>query len=215
LDGRRQVNSVFGPGGEARLTQPIWLYCASVADIGPADQLAAQASGGHHVVLRLPSLQPDEKAALLARLAAVLPEHSVFDSSVGVTIMPVVARSWVLERRAEVLGAVAEYRRTCEKLVGQYRAGTLPREWWSDEHGEHCRFENWRTGQVVDAPFWESAERFPVDPYFFALFVKTTAGLESVAELIESEFHDGVRILEVVESDAPLLNSRFLGCRYT
>jgi hypothetical protein len=118
----------------------------------------------------------------------------------------------VLERRAAVLGAVAEYRRTCEKLVDQYQAGALPREWWSDEHGEHCRFESWRTEQIVDAPFWERAERFPVVPYFFALFVKTT-GLESVAELIESEFHGGVRVLEVVASDAPLLNSRFLGCR--
>jgi hypothetical protein len=184
------------------LTQPIWIDCASVADVGPPKQLAAQASAGHHVVLRFPSLRPDEKATLNARLSAALLEFSVFDSGgtlsqAWVTIKPVVATARVLEHRTEVLRAVADYRLTCSILVAQYRVGTLPREWRAEEHGGHCRFTSLRTGQVVEAPFseWVSPDR--VDPYFFAEFVKTTAGLELVAELIEDNFHAAARILKV------------------
>jgi hypothetical protein len=175
-----------------------------VADVGAPEQLAAQASGGHHVVLRFPLLQPDEKAALIGRLSAALPEYSVFDSGGGlspawVTVMPVVSRARVIERRAKILEAVADYRRACDTLVEQHRAGTLPGEWHTNEHGGHCRFSSRRTGQVVEAPFREWIDPDYVDPYFFAAFVKSTAGLESVAELIEDDFHDAARILVAVD----------------
>jgi hypothetical protein len=140
---------------------------------------------------------------MIDRLAAALPEHSVFDSggsakATWVTIMPVVAQWRVLERRTEVLRAIADYQRACATLVALYQAGTLPEEWSVAQHGGHYRFASSLTGQVVEAPFgaWLVAER--VDPYFFAEFVKTTAGLESVALLIEDNFHDGLRILDLV-----------------
>jgi hypothetical protein len=188
------------------LTQPVWVDCASVADVGPPEQLAAQASGGRHVVLRFPSLRPDEVAGLVGRLSTALPECSIFNSSGGltpawVTIMPVVTRARVLERRGEVLAAVEEYRRACSRLIEQYEAGTLPANWQADEHGGHCRFKSRATGQVVEAPL-EWVGPVPVDPYFFAEFVKTTAGLERVAELIEHNFHDGARILDIVAAEA-------------
>ena len=53
-------------------------------------------------------------------------------------------------------------------------------------------------GQLVEAPFQERAEPERLDQYFFAEFVRTTMGLESVSELIEHNFHDGARILEIV-----------------
>jgi hypothetical protein len=185
------------------VTQPIWIDCASAANVSPPEQLAAQASGGHHVVLRFPSLRQDEKATLIARLAEALTEFSVFDSGGGlsrakVTIMPVVARARVLERRAEVLRAIADYRQMCAALVEQYRSGTLLPDWRTAEHGGHCRFTNRRTGQAVEAPFQKWVDPDWIDPYFFAEFVKTTAGLEAVAELIEHKFHDGARILKVM-----------------
>jgi hypothetical protein len=189
------------------LTQPVWIDCGSVADVGPPEQLAAQASGGQHVVLRFPSLVPEEKTALIGRLSAALPEFSVFDSGGGlspawVTVMPVVARARVLECRAEVLRAVSDYRRACAALVKDCRRGSLPCEWQTADHGEHCRFTNRRTGQVVEAPFQEWADSDRVDPYFFAEFVKTTARFEAVADLIEHNFHDGARILEVLAAEA-------------
>lgn len=190
------------------MTQPVWIDCASVAEVGAPEELSAQASGGRHLVLRFPALDPDEMAALIGRLSAALPEHSVFNSSGGptptwITIMPVVTRARVLERRGEVLRAVAEYRRACAELVEQYRSGTLPREWRAEEHGGHCRLTSRGTGQVVEAPFRDWADPEPVDPFFFAEFVKTTAGLEAVAGLIEHNFHDGARILDTIAALSP------------
>ncbi len=65
------------------MTKPVWIDCGCVADVGPPERLAAQASGGHHVVLRFPSLRPEEKATLIGSLSAALPEFSVFDSGGG------------------------------------------------------------------------------------------------------------------------------------
>jgi hypothetical protein len=111
---------------EGALTQPVWIDCRSVADVGSPEQLAVQARGGHHVVLRFPLLSHDEKTELIGHLRAALPEYSIFDSGVGlspalVTIIPVVARKRVLERRAEVLRAIEDYRLACVALVEQYR----------------------------------------------------------------------------------------------
>jgi hypothetical protein len=191
------------------LTQPVRIDYTSVADVDPPEQIAAQSDGERHVVLQFPSLRLDEKAALISRLSAALQEYSVFDSGgdlspARITIMPVVRRARVQQHRAEVLRAIADYRRACAELVEQYRTGTLPGEWRADEHGGHCRFTSQRTGQVVEAPFREWVDPNRVDPYFFAEFVKTTAGLGSVAELIRHNFHDGVRVLDVVAAEAEL-----------
>ena len=182
---------------------PIRINCGSLAEVGSPDELAALTSTGRHLVLQFPSLSGDEKAALIGRLSVALPEHSVFDSGGGpqspwITIMPVVARSRVLERRGQILRAIKEYRRACTTLVEQYRAGSLPADWRADEHGGHSRFESRRTGQVVEAPLREWVDPERVDPYFFAMFVRSTAGLESVAELLAHDFHDAARILDVV-----------------
>jgi hypothetical protein len=176
----------------------VWIHCESAADVGSPERLAAQASGGRHVALQFPSLHPDEMMALVSRLSAALPNHSVFVSGAAqVMIMRVVAAR-LLGRRAEILQAVADYRHACATLVEQYQADVLPSVWRAIEHGDHCRFTNRRTGQIVEAPVPEWTDPNPVDPYFFAEFVKTTAGLESVAELIENYFHDGWVILDFV-----------------
>jgi hypothetical protein len=187
------------------MSEPVWIDCASVADVGPPEQLADRATRGHHVVLRFPSLRPGEKDALIRRLSAALPEHSVFYSGgrrsyEHVTIMPFVSRTRVLEQHAEVLRSMAEYRRMCRDLIDKYQAGSLSAEWSADEHGGHVNFTNVRTGQEVEAPVW--ADPDVLDPYFYAKFVKTTTGLETVAALIENDFHDGARILDIVAAEA-------------
>jgi hypothetical protein len=185
------------------VSQPLWVDCTSVAEVGSSEQLARRASAGHHVVLRFPSLGPDEKLALIARLAEALPDHSVFDSgsrlgSAQITIIPVVSRARILERRVEILQAVAEYRQACLALIEQYRSGILSQDWRTDVHGGHCRFLNRRTGQVVEAPLREWVDPKRVDPYFFAKFVRTTSGFEPIAELLTHDYHDAARILDVV-----------------
>jgi hypothetical protein len=175
-----------------------------LADVPSAENLAARARAGSHVVLRFsPPLTTDNKADLIGRLAVSLPDHSVFDSggdqrTSWVTVMPVVTRARVSQRRSEVLRAIGDYREACGRLVREYTAHTLSPEWQTGEHGGHCRFESRRTGQVVEAPIREWVDPDQVDPYFFSEFVKTTAGYEPVAELIDHKFHDAARILEVV-----------------
>ena len=188
------------------MSKPIWIDCESVTEVRSPEELAAQTAGGHHIVLRFPCLRPEEKIALISRLSAALPECSVFDgrgsiSPAYITIMSVVATERVLERRAEVERAIAEYRWACSALVEQYRNGTLPQEWRMQKHGGHCRFTSQRTGQVVEAPFREWVQCGSVDPYFFAAFVKTTPGLKTVAALIDDDFHDALRILKIVGTD--------------
>jgi hypothetical protein len=183
--------------------EPLWIDCQSPAEVPPPAALAALTQAGRHVVLRFAALPDSDKRELISRLAAALPDYSVFNSGgdhdrTWVTVMPVVARSRVLERHGHIQRAIGEYRRACADLVAKYEAGTLQPEWQADVHGSHCRFESRRTGQVVEAPLPEWVDPAPVDPYFFALFVRTTAGLELVSELLSHDFHDAARILDIV-----------------
>jgi len=186
--------------------EPIRINCAAASNVGSPAELAALTSSGRHVVLQFLSLTGDEQTTLNASLSAAMPDHSVFVSggsqeSPWITVMPVVARSRVLERRGQILQAVETYRRACVALVEQYQVGTLPAEWRTEEHGGHCRFNNRRTGQIVEAPLreWVNSER--VDPYFFAMFVRSTTGLEPIAQLLAHDFHDAARILDVVADE--------------
>jgi hypothetical protein len=186
------------------VTRPVYIDCESVAGVGSPEELARRAKAGSHVVLRFASLSPDQQVALIGRLSGALPDHSVFFSGGGpncpwITVMPVVSRVRILERRAIILKAVEEHRRMTAMLAEQHRAGMIPAEWRQGEHGGHCRCENRRTGQVVEVPVREWVDPERIDPFFFAKFVKTTKGLEPVAELISHDFHDAARILDVVE----------------
>jgi hypothetical protein len=187
--------------------EPIRINCDGVSKVGASAELVALTSSGRHVVLQFSSLTSDEQAKLIAHLSAAMPDHSVFFSggsqeSPWITVRPVVARSRILERRREILQAVETYRRACVALIEQYRTRTLPGEWRTDAHGGHCRFKNRRTGQVVEVPLreWVNSER--VDPYFFTMFVRSTVGLEPIAALIDHDFHDAARILDVIADEA-------------
>ena len=190
----------------ADMSQPIWIDLASADEVGSPAALAARAQRGSHVVLRFPSsFDPHAKTQIIARLSASLPEHSVFESganraSTCVTVMPVVPRHEVVERRVEVQRAIEDYQSTCASLVQRYRHGSLPREWDAREHGGQCRFENKQTGQIVEAQYGDWADPGRVDPYFFAIFVRTTPGHERVAALVKEDFHDAARILDVIEA---------------
>lgn len=189
------------------MSDPIRIDYGSLAEVGPPAELAALTGTGQHLVLRFPPLSGSEKAALIGRLSTALPDHSVFDSggspdSPWITVKPVVARSRVLGRRGQILDAIRQYRRIRAALAEQYRAGTLAPGWWAYEHGGDCQFKNRRTGQVVEAPLREWSDPDRVDPYFFAKFVRTTAGFQAVAESLTDDFHDAARILDVIGKDA-------------
>lgn len=178
------------------------ITCSNVDDIPPVATLIQLTSAGESVVLQFPlALQVDTD--VVRRLSALLPDHSVFhggrDGSFDwVSVMPVVARAIVEAHVGEISEAIHRYIGACELLVSQYTNGELGAEWECDKHGDDCRFSNRATGQIVEAPLERLLTPANVDPYFFAMFVKSTKGLERVAALIRHDFHDAARMLEIL-----------------
>lgn len=182
---------------------PHRITCSTVDDIPPVASLIQLTSAGQSVVLQFPLALNLDTSAEVQRLAATLPDHSVFQSGRDgnfdwVSVVPVIARAIVEAHVGEISEAVRRYIGACESLVSQYTNGQLGAEWECDEHGDDCRFSNRETGQVVEAPLERMLSAANVDPYFFAVFVKSTAGLERVAALIRHDFHDAARMLEIL-----------------
>ena len=183
------------------MTTPIRINCESTTKVPPLDRVRAMADTDHHVVLQFPGRV--DKSALISKLRAALPEHSVFDSGGNkatdwVTVMPVVTRATVLAHAREIGAAVAGYIEACSTMLAQYEAGSLSEEWSSETHGGHRRFENSRTGQIIEAPLGGAPKPSRVDPYFLAMFAKSTPGLEVVARLLRSDFHDAAKMLDIL-----------------
>lgn len=165
------------------------------------------ARSGRHVVLQFPAKKHLDKTPLIRRLAAALPEFSVFDSGGNkgtdwVTVMPVVEKAVVLAHAQQIQEAVEAYIRACAKMLVEHREGMLSAEWSSDTHGGHRRFENSVTGQVIEAPLGGPPDPAKVDPFFFALFVKSTPDFETVAGLLSHDFHDAARMLDILFREA-------------
>jgi hypothetical protein len=80
----------------------------------------------------------------------------------------------------------------------------LDREWSYDFHGLECRFENRKTGQVVEVRLEFGTEFGVLDPYFFALFLKSTPELSHLARLIRHDYHDSARVLNVLRDSGHL-----------
>jgi hypothetical protein len=184
------------------MTRPIRISCDGASQIPSAEEIQARIGRGHHLVLQFPVKRHIDKHSIINNLAAAMPDYSVFDSggdkiTEWVTVMPVVSKATVLAHSSEIRQAVAEYIEACSTMLALY-AGKLPAEWSSFVHGGHRRFENSITGQVVEAPLSGAPAAQEVDPYFFAKFVKSTAALESVAQLIAHDFHDAARMLRIV-----------------
>jgi hypothetical protein len=98
--------------------------------------------------------------------------------------------------RAELDAAVDAYLRECERLIESHMREELSAEWDADPHGEHCRFENLRTGHIVEAPFPDEPTQFAIDPYFFGVFVKTGPDFPLLKQAIKHEFHDSLALLD-------------------
>lgn len=177
------------------MTAPRWIDLDSIADVPSTAEIAGLACDGHHVVLRFAQLEPPALIALVAALATALTEHSVFTSGpTAVTVTPVVSRQRIEERAHEIRAAIADFKHMSATLSAHYRAETLSTEWEANEHGDHVRLYNTATGQVVEAAM--SSARSDVDPFFFALFVRSTPAHARVAELLNSDFYDAARILD-------------------
>ena len=189
------------------MAEPIRISCTSIADIPSSSQIESWLANGAHVVLQFPpDTTRDAKTKLIADLASTLPEFSVFDSggnsqSEWVTAMPVVLSRTVTANRTDIENALVAYRSECSRLMELYRADSLPPEYSADEHGGHCCFKHMQTGQTIEAPL-DGFVDDNVDPYFFALFVKSTPEHSTVASVIRHDFHDAARMLDILKGSA-------------
>jgi hypothetical protein len=211
------------------MTTPFRVTCPTAGDIPPAHQLRVWATDEQHVVLHFPrdALTSDAKASVVARLAAALPDCSVFDSGGDrthewVTVMRVIPAEVVTANAAGFLAAMRLFRETATDLahrladqLGVSPADLLDRvtdddavcelDGWSYEpHGMECRFEHTTTGQEVEVCLSFGAEFGVLDPYFFARFVKTTPGLEHLGFLLRHDFHDAARVIDLLAAGGHL-----------
>lgn len=179
------------------------INCASLSDIPSVTEIRNLLRPDHKVALYFTKCKDLDKKRIVEQLSEKLPECSVSYSGSDhatewITVMPVVETSQLILRSNEITNAIDAYIETCVFLQNRYADGTLSPDWSSDEHGEHCLFENSLTGQIVEAPFAYPILPEHIDPYFFAQFVKSTPSCATVASLITDSFHDGARILEFI-----------------
>ena len=83
-------------------------------------------------------------------------------------------------------------------MLSQYQADTVSPDWDSRVHGNHRRFENTITGQIVEAPLSGPPRPSEVDPYFYAIYIKSSNEFPSIIKLIEDDFHDAAKILDII-----------------
>lgn len=187
-----------------------------VGAAGPsAVELDAWVSAREPFVLRFPVLTPDACEAQLAMLAARCPDHAVFQGAPDplgtfISLLPVVPRATLVAHHGELVAAIAGYRAICAELLERRQARRLGRMWRVEVHGEHCRFEHRSSGQIIEA-LLEGGADSPVDPYFFALYLRTTAGMDGLAALLVHDFHDAARMLDFVAGHGPATISRSAG----
>lgn len=142
-----------------------------------------------------------------------------------ISVMKVIPRAVVLENAEAIVEAARQFRSVATDLMTRLsrrlgvepvqfaadpmfwhrfgQSGNLNEEWGYFFHGFECGFGHRRTGQDLDVRLGFMGEtgtsEFGVlDPYFFAHFVRSTPGLEPVADLFTDDYHDPNRTLDVL-----------------
>jgi hypothetical protein len=170
----------------------------------PADIRRRVARGQGLTVTLGPSLtMPEATAAAQALRNALGPDVAVIASPrAGGPILRVLRLASDADATA-VLPAlrllVAEFRAVARTLVEQLNADDAGPDGWSlYPHGEHCRFENEVTGEVVEAGIHDPGR---IDPYFLLEYARTTGRHHAVADVCLEGFHDMCRLLDLAGVD--------------
>jgi hypothetical protein len=161
-------------------------------------------------------------------LARALPEFRVFESGgdlrfFWISIVHVIPEDRVLAHTESLVRAAREFRRIASDLANTLAknlnspvdslldakirfplrkeswSGTLGGGWEYSFHGMECRFENARTGQVLEVCLNFGDEFGVLDPFFFHEFLRTTPGYEALVAALPNAFHDTARALDVLE----------------
>lgn len=150
-------------------------------------------------------------------LEAALPEDLKVIASPGaagngprLVVLRLVDRDEALGLRPELERLVTGFRQRAGALVASLRAEVLPAydrgdehpdeveacgaPWTIEVHGDHCRFEDPVSGEVVEANLHDPDA---VDPCFLLLFARTTGRHEAVRAACVEGFHDMCRLLDL------------------
>lgn len=203
------------------MSKPLRIDCAGPAQTPASAEIAKLAVRGKHVVLQFPrSFIGPEKNDVIDRLAAELPDWSVFDSGGSgmstVTVMKVVCRAEVEAHAEGILDAARVFRSTADRLCRALaeekgippdslwdhrdRGGILPGGWNYGFHGLQCCFENASTRQIVDVETSFGGEFGVLDPYFFGEYLRSTPQFAFLRRTLPDSFHDTRRALDLLES---------------
>ena len=76
---------------------------------------------------------------------------------------------------------------------------SLSDNWDFEVHGEHCRFENLLTGQILEVSLIGKEDVTNLDPYFFNEFLRTTEDLKYLAQNFKNGFKDTLDFFQELE----------------
>lgn len=180
------------------------------------DEIARRVERGSP--LRLPVASDLAGATEAARrLRAVLPENLLVYASPGTTadgpvlvVVRLVPAAEAARLRPQLDGLLADFRQRAGTLVASLRTTVLPAydsgvehpdeveaggvTWAIEVHGDHCRFEDPVSGEVVEANIDDPDV---VDPYFLLLFAETSGRHDALRAACVHDFHDMCRLLDL------------------
>jgi hypothetical protein len=173
-----------------------------------------------------------DKLSIIEALTPQLLDYSVFDSGqrnnkTFITIMKVLDEETILENAEVFTQAIDRYLNLADELlyklaqkhginIGELEnfrlsekftdsTGNLDEHWTYFFHGLECRFQNTTTKQKVDIKLRRASKQYTrVDPFFFGEYVHSSAQEQKAASLIKHNFHDSLRILEVLSENGYL-----------
>lgn len=73
-------------------------------------------------------------------------------------------------------------------------------------HGEHCKFENIETGQILEVSLGNQESIKNLDPYFFYNFLSTTENYKHLTKYFKDPFKDTCNFFEALEEKQVLIH---------
>lgn len=182
------------------------IHCKNI-DAIPSIESIIDVTQQEHLVLEFPkaTINPAIESQLIADFKKQLPENysifnsGIWESTITITIKSLVSASTINPKIEFVIQGLKDYLDISRMLLNADPTNTF-KDWeLMEEHGEHNRYENIQTGQILETCSFPMTHFNHIDPYFWGLFIKTSTNHQDLKEMIKSEFHNALRILDFVE----------------
>ncbi|MCP4176679.1 MAG: hypothetical protein GY756_02840 [bacterium] len=183
---------------------------SSIPNIGSIKDLAQH----EHLVLEFPKeeMSLSNGSELISELKEKLPENylifnsGIWEHTVTITIKSVLSTEIINQNIGFIIEGIKDYLHISKTLLKNNSTNRKNTNDWEliEEHGEHKRYENKDTGQVLETCSCQMASIKDIDPYFWGVYIKSSTNHAELKKIINSEFHDSCRILEFIENNNEL-----------